>query len=384
MKFYLICFLIFAYQLVGCEKTPINNSSDKVYNIIPDRTPFIAGLLEATNDTVHHYPEVVVGYVSDGKFNSDYSEIQNIEELYNPTLWTQVIRTLQRFILIYKGESEAKVMVTGPLNKVQQKKVEYTHEGNGVYGDVSSDLELVAGDEYLLEVILPDGRFYAKKTKLPTSIEWEIPDTTFIKVFYKPYEDGSPREEGKPAAYLNFKLPENIFLTEIQSNSSEDRGILFLEEDEKFLFHDRSEYLREGSFYGISSISNSIDSLRKGWIRDFNNLNGISINREIDRMRISYFNPDLWENFQNLSNWFGMKGVKIEEMYSRFEEALSTRDSTYLFQVSTIEKVGENGEILPKSENDAIGFFAGYFSVYKKTVLIPVRNFDLDSVLSKN
>ncbi|MBO6872009.1 MAG: hypothetical protein JJ882_15505, partial [Balneola sp.] len=67
-----------------------------------------------------------------------------------------------------------------------------------------------------------------------------------------------------------------------------------------------------------------------------------------------------------------------------FEEALSTRDSTYLFDVSTIEKIDENGKILPKSDNDAIGFFAGYFSLYKKTVLIPVRNFDLDSVLSKN
>ena len=47
-------------------------------------------------------------------------------------------------------------------------------------------------------------------------------------------------------------------------------------------------------------------------------------------------------------------------------------------------KAGENGNILPKKDLDAIGFFTGNFSVYKKTVLYPIRNYDIDSVLTAN
>ncbi|MBO6801633.1 MAG: hypothetical protein JJ892_15290, partial [Balneola sp.] len=114
MKLYFVSFFLIWYQLGACDKIPTNNSEDGVYKIIPDDTPFIAGLLEATNDTVHHYPEIVVGYVSDGNFVPEYKEVKDIQELYNPTLWTQVVRTLQRFELTFEAESEAKVMVTGP------------------------------------------------------------------------------------------------------------------------------------------------------------------------------------------------------------------------------------------------------------------------------
>ena len=368
--------------LSACDKIPTNNSEDGVYKIIPDDTPFIAGLLEATNDTVHHYPEIVVGYVNDGNFVPEYKEVKDIKELYNPTLWTQVVRTLQRFELTFEAESEAKVMVTGPLNKVQQKTVVYIHEGNGVYGDVNSELELLAGDEYLLSVELNDGRAYSKITKIINSIEIEVPDTIKIDIVYKPFENGTPREESIEQKYITYKYPKDYTISEIQSNSNNDRDILLLGEKENLLFQDRSNFLRAGSLYGISTSKNTEDTLHKRWVRDLSDPRNNRVTIQKEWMRFSYFGKDMWENFQNLSNWFGMKGIKIEEMYSRFEEALSTRDSTYLFDVSTIEKIDENGEILPKSDNDAIGFFAGYFSLYKKTVLIPVRNFDLDSVLT--
>ena len=370
--------------LTNCTKAPTNNNGQEFYRIIPDNTPFITGLVEATNDTVHHYPEVVIGYVSDGNFDPSYEEVQNIEGLYNPTLWTQVVRTLQRFELTFREESKAKVTVTGPLGGPFEKTVEYTYEGNGVYGDIHSELELISSKKYLLKILIPDGRSYLKESQIPEMVEFNVPDTTKLNVVYRPYNDGTPREESIPNKYIKFKFPPNIFITELQSNTSVDRDILLLEPNENFLFEDRGNYLRNGSFYGISTISNQDDSLRKSWIKGLIDESSGSLEKEIDWMRFSYFDNGMWKNFQNLSNWFSTKGQRWDEMFSRFEEALSTRDSIYLFDVSTIEKVGENGEILPKSENDAIGFFAGYFSVYRKTVLIPVRNFDLDSVLTAN
>ena len=384
MKLYFVSFFLIWYQLGACDKIPTNNSEDGVYKIIPDDTPFIAGLLEATNDTVHHYPEIVVGYVSDGNFVPEYKEVKDIQELYNPTLWTQVVRTLQRFELTFEAESEAKVMVTGPLNKVQQKTVVYIHEGNGVYGDVNSELELLAGEKYLLEVKLPGERGYKKETIIPSETSLQTPDTVRLSVKYTPYHNGDPAESSDPHYFMYFNYPEHTYLTEIQSNNSNDRYQLFLEPDEKFLFEEKGNFLRLGSAYGVNVNGSSKDSIQKGWWRDLGYPWIQDHPIDIDYTRISYFSNGIWDNFQNLDNWFVLIGEEREAQYERFEEALSTRDSTYLFDVSTIEKIDENGKILPKSDNDAIGFFAGYFSLYKKTVLIPVRNFDLDSVLSKN
>jgi hypothetical protein len=107
--------------------------------MIPDGTPYIAGLVEATNDTVHHFPEVVVGYMTDVVWDTDNwnhpDMLDNYPGLYNPTLWTQVVKTSEYFGFGYQAESEAVVKITGPLNHPKQKTVKYSSFGNGVYGD---------------------------------------------------------------------------------------------------------------------------------------------------------------------------------------------------------------------------------------------------------
>ncbi|XWN37843.1 MAG: hypothetical protein ROO71_02725 [Balneola sp.] len=340
------------------------------------------GLIEATNDTVHHYPEVVVGYVSEGRFNDEREITSDIPNLFNPSLWTQTVRTFKSFGLSFKGEENAIVRIKGPASNSQENVVILTKKSSGLYGDVNSEIKLRPGEKYTLEIELFDGRKYQKETIIPKSTEIEIPDSIDLNIEFVPYQDGTPREESNPNKFYIFEYPEGNFLTEIQSNADTDRETLLLEDWEDFLFQDRGNYLRLGSMYALTIPSWDNDELRRAWIQD------LSKNREkiweskTQWMRFSFFSKDIGNNWQHMNEIFSSKGILWDEMYDRFIRAFTSRDSTYLFQVSTIEKVGENGEILPKSENDAIGFFAGYFSVYKKTVLIPVRNFDLDSVLS--
>ncbi len=380
MKPVLFSFILF-FLCIQCDKPEIFIPDEK-YDIVPENTPFIMGLIEATNDTVHHYPEVVVGYVSEGRFNDEREITSDIPNLFNPSLWTQTVRTFKSFGLSFKGEENAIVRIKGPASNSQENVVILTKKSSGLYGDVNSEIKLRPGEKYTLEIELFDGRKYQKETIIPKSTEIEIPDSIDLNIEFVPYQDGTPREESNPNKFYIFEYPEGNFLTEIQSNADTDRETLLLEDWEDFLFQDRGNYLRLGSMYALTIPSWDNDELRRAWIQD------LSKNREkiweskTQWMRFSFFSKDIGNNWQHMNEIFSSKGILWDEMYDRFIRAFTSRDSTYLFQVSTIEKVGENGEILPKSENDAIGFFAGYFSVYKKTVLIPVRNFDLDSVLS--
>jgi hypothetical protein len=77
------------------------------------------------------------------------------------------------------------------------------------------------------------------------------------------------------------------------------------------------------------------------------------------------------------------EGDEIERIHDMMVEFSFNPDSTYLKKISTILKRSEDGSILPKEQSDAIGFFAGYFSNYETSVLIPQRSFDVDSVLGR-
>jgi hypothetical protein len=84
--------------------------------------------------------------------------------------------------------------------------------------------------------------------------------------------------------------------------------------------------------------------------------------------------------FFSLFNVITTKNKFSDQFLAPKFNAARDRDSTYLFRVSTIRKLGKNGKLLPKDASDAIGFFAGEFSLYEQTTLYPIRTFDLDSL----
>lgn len=345
------------------------------------------GLLEATHDTIHHYPELVAGFVNNVEGYFNYASLDSIPGLYNTTLVTQVVKTSKRFHLTFTPDDEAKITITGPLKQPEEREVNYTSLGEGVFGDTGYELILIPGGQYRMNATFSDGRTYTSLTEIPSETKIEIPDSIGITVNYTPYHDGSAYEASPPDSnyYINFRYPENTYLVELQSNTNRDREQLLLEPDEHFLFEDRSPYLRDGSLYSISMVDNPKDSLRRQWGQDLYDKKKEEVwHSKHFWMRFSFFNDGIENLFHPMVDMFSHKGERFDLMFDQFVDAYEARNPSYLLDVSTIQKINESGKVLAQNENDAIGFFAGYFSVYGTTTLYALRTFDLDSVLSNN
>lgn len=380
-------FILTVFIFISCSTDSIPKQEEIVSQTLPENTPFIMGLLEATYDTVHHHPEIVVGFVNnvEGYINPD--RMRNIPRLFNTTLYTQVTKTTRLFHLTFTPDKEALVFVAGPVNHKEEKKVLFEYLGEGLYGDTKYDLNLIPGEEYKLNVEFSDGRSYQKSTKIPGSTSIEVPDSIGIRVDYTPYNDGSAQESSPSDSnyYIKFLYPEGSYYFEAQSNSNRDREQLLLEPEEEFLYSDRSSYLRDGSLYHIAKTTNVIkDSLRRQWGQDLYDKTEEEVwHSKYFWMRFSFINEDLGDIFHPAFDFYSSR-ENFDEVYNRFIEEFEARNPSYLLDVSTIQKVNEEGEVLPQSETDAVGFFAGYFSVYRTTTLYPLRTFDLDSVLQNN
>lgn len=378
-------FIIFVSLLlmVSCS-SPVKEQDTSDFTFIPDNTPFIAGFIEATNDTVHHYPEVIVGYFTNEReylLEELYQASDPSPDVYSPDLLTQLVKTMNHFKFVYESEEQATVTVTGPLNHPRKKEVIYTNQSNGLYGDVNAELPLLAGENYRIDIELPDGRAYSSTTVIPSSVEIEIPDSIGIELYNAEYSDGTPVERFLNEPKIFFEHPEETHLVIVQNNTDKDRDLLLMEPDDEFMFYDRGNFLRAGSLYGISLTREDTDTLSKSWVQRLDKPRSEIWEFEHNWMRLSFFSDGIYylhpmmDEFSTYITW-------SETINNELLDAIDNRDSTYLFDTSTIRKVGEDGQLLPKEATDAIGFFAGYFSVYDQTTLYPIRQFDLDSLLS--
>lgn len=373
--------IILCIITISCTTNPSGEESQP--KMVPDRTPYIAGLIEASNDTLHHYPEVVVGYVTDSQNFDDPNILNSYPEIYSPTLLTQVVKTSFAFSLGFDPEADATVLVRGPIGKNNEQEIIFSHKDNGVYGDVNSALPLEPNGEYTLNVTLPDGREYVRKTYIPEATSLILPDSIRMEVEYKPYGDGTPREESVKPYPIVFNYPDMHFLTVLQYNSDKDRELLLLEPDEGFRFTDRSSYLRTGIGYSISLSSNaSKDTLPRHWGQRLDKPKEEVWKQKHWWLRFSYFSEGIGRMYFPPIDFFSAGQKWIDQMHTRRLDAVTQNDSTYLFDVSTIRKLSADGRMLPKDSSDAIGFFSGYYSTYRQTTLYPIRNFDLDSVLT--
>lgn len=356
--------------------------------MVPDRTPYIAGLIEASPDTTHHYPEIVVGYFTDIYTNQNEPYIPGLvyenPGIYTPELFRQLNQTSILFGLQFEPEPEAVVTVRGPLGLSNEQKVTFTHEENGIYGDMNYALKRVPGGKYRLRVELPSGDTYGLITQIPEATNIPVPDSISVPVEYSPYNDGTPSEESIKGYDIVFEQPANSYFTITQHNSELDRELLLLEPDEKFAYTDRSNYLRTGIGYSGILTDAVPDTFIRRWSQNLGKPRDKVWMKNHWWMRFSFYDEAIGDMFFPVLDQFTSSEAWLNKLFTPSGDATVQNDSTYLFRVSTIRKVSDDGEFLPKEQSDAIGFFSGYYSRYKQTTLYPIRNFDLDSVLTAN
>lgn len=373
---WLICIAI---VLQGCDLLNKNSEEKPFVKLVPDHTPFIVSTLEATADTVHHYPEVFVGYLSDFRKGEDGPLPYPLPGIWWPVLNAQVYHIAADMNLSLGIEDEARVAIRGPLNRPNEGRVVLTYEEYGVYGDQSSALSLMAGERYELSVKLPDGRAYTAFTRLPRLPKWEAPDSVEMPLKLMRFSTGVYVEEYKEEIPFPYETAPEAVYTIGQFNYEYDYETFGMGK-EAFLYSDRGPFWREGATYMIR---------HNNTFRDKQAFSPKWIDLQTDSLkysekawgRLSQINKDLGKFYQNVFNWIA---VETEDPWSledtRQVQAHLQRDTTYLFEISNIFKVGEGENVLPKDQSDAIGVFGGYSAAYRTTTLIPIRGWDPDTL----
>ncbi len=166
-------YFLFLGLLLSCLNEKDYSRSQKM---IPDHTLYVAGMIEYSSDTTHHYPEIVVGYFTQViRKDEPYSREDYLTEytgIYTPILLRQVQATAHYFKLKWEPETEAIVSITGPLGATKEKKVVLTHEGNGIYGDMNYALPRMPNGKYKLRITLPDGSIFGAVTRIPEAVNF--------------------------------------------------------------------------------------------------------------------------------------------------------------------------------------------------------------------
>src|SRR5699024_6734633 len=158
--------------------------------------------------------------------------------------------------------------------------------------------------------------------------------------------------------------------------------LLLLKPDETFKFNDRSNYWREGTYYYLSLTENKRDTVYNPWSQILNKPKSQVWMVSHCWVRYYFYSKGISNIYTPIFVWYTSSNRWQETMFQPREDALVRNDTTYLFDASTIYKVGDEGNVLPKDSIDAIGYFGGVFSLYKRYTMYPIRNFDLDSVLT--
>lgn len=346
--------------------------------LVPDETPFIVGVLEATQDTVHHYPEVYVGTVS----NPDGYEAEAVWT--TPGIWWPVVnalvtRPVTRNDLKRTADTGANVVIKGPLGAPVETTVQFTNVGKGVYGDTQYQLSLEGGEQYKLSVTMSDGRKYTAITKIPELFEWEIPDSLTMELALEQYPSGIYKEEDKQVAELPYSVGPEVGYVIRKANSEFDY-FNFQVPEGGFLFDDRGDFLREGATYGLFDASSFPDkrAFTLGW--DGNGSNPLRYS-ENWMLSLSQLNLPLSNFYYSLFRFVGTNpGGRWDKQDQARLKALVERDTTFLFNISNILKVNGHGDVLSEDQTDAIGVFGGYSAAYRRLTVVPQRSWDPDTL----
>lgn len=353
--------------------------------MIPDHTLYVAGMIEYSPDTTHHYPQIVVSYFTqvirkDEPYSGeDY--LMEYTDIYTPMLLRQIVATAHLFQLKWEPETKAIVSIKGPLGTTKEKKVIFTHEGHGIYGDVNYALPRIPNGKYKLRITLPNGSTFGAVTHIPEPVNLTIPDS--IGILVKFGQQGPPLEKHINRHEILIPTPKNALFTIMQWNTSLDRELLLMKQDEHFHYTNRSNYLRTGIGLFVDFVRQSSDVFSPGWSQTLDKHQDEIWMKQHYWLRISFQSKGIGKLYFPLMNIYSATEEWEQVIQQPKGDALAQRDTTYLFNASTIYKIGKNGILISASQSrDVFGFFSGYYSLYKQFTVYPIRNFDLDSVLT--
>ncbi len=367
--------------LGGCDTTaPIPTWTTK---LVPDSTVFIVSTLEASPDTSFHHTQVYVGRLSDPlDFNyqlfADREHKPN-EEMWMPIQWCQVGMKLRNLQLRPHPDNTAEVSITGPLGQAGEQTVRFQHERRGVYGDLDEELVRVPHGSYRLDVTLADGRRYTAETTLPGLAEWAVPDTFRVPVELEPDDRSGYRGEGGILP-IEWKADEEAVVTVFGYNRSltADRAIFGLQSDESFPHEDRGDYLRMGSLYFVFTPSFSDIGPALAWYES--SVDPLVYFHDL-YLRLYQLSPELSRYYAPEDYEYSIvDGDPWAQAQWNTAAVVADRDTMYFPSISNVFRVSPSGQVLPKEQSDAVGIFGGYTARYARSAMVPVRNFDPDSL----
>lgn len=387
------------FVLPGCDafSDPDKGEKESTEPLFVKGTPLIAAALEASPDRgAYYYPtEVFVGTIFDPEDN-DYNPFEDPivtvdDAIYSPTLFAQVIHFMGHISTRPDPDPDASVVITGPLSQAEERVVALAYKPDGVYYDAQEALTMQAGARYRLDVTLSDGRHYQSKTQIPTLPRWNVPDTVSVNLalVQRPGEPVLCTEENNiedPEKLSPYEPAEGAVLTVAQQNYSRDWAHFGVPTGE-FRFEDRGHHRREGGGYGV--YTESFYEKEELWtgLGWFEPATPPVIDHLKMWLRLSQLDPNLsqfyWSELGEIyrppaPNDDPDFNDPVFDQYIAVLDAIEANDANHFFDISNIEKLDENGNVLPTS--DAVGVFGSYSSLYPSTTIIPIRSWDPDTL----
>ena len=343
--------------------------------LVPDDTPFVVATMEFSPDTLESFPEVFVATVKDTQdpyyLFPDHIEAQEVANaVHTPMMWGQVMVALENLHFRPTPIATAEVTLKGPIGDADEATLKLNHYKAGFYRDAERKMKLLAGKEYVLEVKFPDNRTYRSATSFPKLFEINIPDTVQIPVKIGQRSDGSYYEQHKAKRYLIGNRPDDAFFSV--------EGTAFTPNPYVHNYACRDKRLSPFYcyfFYGVDNFpQNQIaDSTFIYWSES--SYTPIK-NFEVQWHSVKFLNSALQDWYQVERPQYGLHaGDSFHRGGCPLSEATYGRDKSFLPKVSNWYKLDANGNVLPKEQSDAIGVFGAYTSRYKRTKLIPIRDF---------
>lgn len=359
----------------GCNLFNDDDYVPKRPRHFPDGTPFIVGILEATPDTAAFYgpPEAFVGTIIDpmnGAFLPEQDPAFLVDNaIWSPTLYGQVVKLANQVHFLPVPDNGATVTMTGPLGQAAERTVALQLKNHGVYADLRGQLEVVAGAQYRMDVIRSDGKRYTASGDMPSMPRWDVADTTLVSPRLNQHPTGFTEIGSVPLG--GWTLSEDANITVTQTNYENDSEVWSLEQEETFFHWQRGNYRRDGSQYAIHMKDREPDFSTFG-LAWGNNCSGPIRASTRAWIRLSQIGEKLG-NFY--SNEFDHTATVSDDGIEQFKRRLWGNDgfgreyADWLFSRGNIESL--DGGLRP------FGVFGGYSSIYRTTVLKPVRTYEI-------
>lgn len=355
--------------------------------ILPDSTLLVAGVATYSPDAAYYGTEVIVGrLINDGYYPS--SE-QKIPGSYWPIVRGQFLTRAGIASANIFAEKNARIILK---NVSRNKEFELIQVASGVYADPEFKLKFFPTDSLTLSVSINSEEKYFASTVIPDSPICDLPDTLFTELDLKIFNT-------TPVGYAENTNPQYSNLEKrfeiIKPFSGFKNGNIFeitmqlsnqiLENGGEFKDTLPNNYVKLGRDYRYGTYGVYDDSVYfwgAYWIATSNVPVQSSI---IAYSVISQIDPFFSKGYNNIRNLVTTpaNGTEIDPAFTSRDSIRKDylrKDNSYLYRVSNIYDADSDGKSMYESPKKAVGIFGSRTSIYRKTVLYPIRSWDPDTL----